>query len=149
MFALITALSLWGVHAMAADGLITLRSSFGPEETMNRFEAEVRARDMTVFAHIDHAAGAAAVGLPLRPTDLLIFGAAKGGTPLMQASQTIGIDLPLKVLVWQDEAGSTLLSYNDPAYLTHRHGLGDGTKPVVEAMSGALKAIAAKATTAP
>jgi uncharacterized protein (DUF302 family) len=134
---------------MAADGLITLRSSFGPEETMNRFEAEVRARDMTVFAHIDHAAGAAAVGLPLRPTDLLIFGAAKGGTPLMQASQTIGIDLPLKVLVWQDEAGSTFLSYNDPAYLTHRHGLGDGPKPVVEAMSGTLKAIAAKATTAP
>lgn len=87
---------------MAAEGLITLRSSFGPEETMNRFEAEVRAKGMTVFAHIDHAAGAAAVGLPLRPTDLLIFGAAKGGTPLMQVAQTIGIDLPLKALVWQD-----------------------------------------------
>ena len=102
---------------MAADGLITVRSSFGPEETMNRFEAEVRVKGMTVFAHIDHAAGAAAAGLPLRPTDLLIFGAAKGGTPLMQAAQTIGIDLPLKVLVWQDEAGTTFLSYNDPAYL--------------------------------
>ena len=116
---------------------------------MNRFEPEVRARGMTVFAHIDHAAGAAAVGLALRPTDLLIFGAAKGGTPLMLAAQTIGIDLPLKVLVWLDETGTTFLSYNDPAYLIHRHGLGDGVKPVVEAMSGALKAIAAKATTAP
>jgi uncharacterized protein (DUF302 family) len=136
-----------GVHAMATAGLITLRSSFGPAETMNRFEAEVRAKGMTVFAHIDHAAGATAAGLPLRPTDLLIFGAAKGGTPLMQAAQTIGIDLPLKVLVWQDEAGTTFLSYNDPAYLTHRHGLDDGVKPVVDAMSGALAAIAARATT--
>ncbi len=134
---------------MAADGLITLRSSFGPEETMNRFEADVRAKGMTVFAHIDHAAGAAAVGMPLRPTDLLIFGTAKAGTPLMQAAQTIGIDLPLKALVWQDEAGTTFLSYNDPAYLAHRHGLGDGVKPVTEAMSAAIKAIATKATTAP
>ena len=134
---------------MAIDGLITLRSNFGPEETMNRFEAEVYARGMTVFAHIDHAAGAIAVGLPLRPTDLLIFGSAKAGTPLMQSVQTIGIDLPLKALVWRDAAGATFLSYNDPAFLTHRHGLGEAAKPVVEAMSGALKAIAAKATTAP
>jgi uncharacterized protein (DUF302 family) len=133
---------------MAVDGLITLRSAFDPRETMSRLEAEVRAKGMTVFAHIDHAAGAVAAGLPLRPTDLLIFGAAKGGTPLMQAVQTIGIDLPLKALVWQDEAGVTFVSYNDPAYLTHRHGLGASARPVVEAMSTALKAIAAKATTA-
>ncbi|WP_424630679.1 DUF302 domain-containing protein [Bradyrhizobium sp. SYSU BS000235] len=132
---------------MSADGLITTRSSFGPEETMKRFEAEVKAKGMTVFAHIDHAAGATAVDMKLRPTDLLIFGAAKGGTPLMQSVQTIGIDLPLKALVWQDEAGTTFLSYNDPAYLTHRHGLGDSAKPIVEAMSNGLKAIAAKATT--
>ena len=133
---------------MAVDGLITLRSAFDPKETMSRLEAEIRAKGMTVFAHIDHGAGAAAAGLPLRPTDLLIFGAAKGGTPLMQAAQTIGIDLPLKALVWQDEAGVTFLSYNDPAYLTHRHGLGETARPVVEAMSSVLKAIAAKATTA-
>jgi uncharacterized protein (DUF302 family) len=133
---------------MAADGLITLRSAFDPKETMARLEAEIRARGMTVFAHIDHAAGATATGMTLRPTDLLIFGAAKGGTPLMQAVQTIGIDLPLKALVWQDDAGATFLSYNDPAYLAHRHGLGEAAKPVVEAMSGALKAITAKATTA-
>jgi uncharacterized protein (DUF302 family) len=101
---------------MSADGLITLRSPFGPQETMRRLEAEVLAKGMTVFAHVDHAAGAAAVGLQLRPTNLLIFGAAKGGTPLMQSVQTIGIDLPLKMLVWQDEAGTTFLSYNDPVY---------------------------------
>jgi uncharacterized protein (DUF302 family) len=134
---------------MAAEGLITLRSNFGPNETMNRFEAEVHARGMTVFAHIDHAAGAADVGLPLRPTDLLIFGAAKGGTPLMQSVQTIGIDLPLKALVWQDESGATFLSYNDPAFLAHRHGLGEEGKSVVEAISGALKLIAATAATTP
>jgi uncharacterized protein (DUF302 family) len=72
---------------------------------MQRLEAEVRAKGMTVFAHVDHAAGAAAVGLQLRPTDLLIFGNAKGGTPLMRSAQTIGIDLPLKALVWQDQSG--------------------------------------------
>jgi uncharacterized protein (DUF302 family) len=133
---------------MAADGLITQRSGFGPEETMRRLEAEVTAKGLTVFAHIDHALGAQAAGLPLRPTDLLIFGNAKGGTPLMQAVQSIGIDLPLKALVWQDEAGVTWLSYNDPAYLAHRHGLDDKTRPVVEVLSGVLKALTAKATTA-
>ena len=134
---------------MAADGLITLRSAFGPQETMTRLEAELRARGMMVFAHIDHAAGAAAVDLRLRPTDLLVFGNAKGGTPLMQALQTIGIDLPLKALVWQDAAGITWLSYNDPHWIAQRHGLDDAGKSTIEAMSGALKAIAAKATTAP
>lgn len=132
---------------MAAEGLVTVKSAFGPEETMKRLEAEVKTKGMTVFAHVDHAAGAAAVGMTLRPTDLLVFGAAKGGTPLMQSVQTIGIDLPLKALVWQDEAGTTWLSYNDPAYLAHRHGLGESAP--LNAMSGALKAIATKATTAP
>jgi uncharacterized protein (DUF302 family) len=149
VFALIAMTSLPGESAMPADGLITLQSSFGPEETMKRLEAEVHARGMTVFAHIDHAAGAAAVGMPLSATDLLIFGAAKGGTPLMQAVQTIGIDLPLKALVWQDESGTAFLSYNDPTYLAHRHGIDEAGRPVVEAMSGALKAIAAKATAEP
>jgi len=134
---------------MSANGLITVSSAFGPDETMKRLEAEVLAKGMMVFARVDHAAGAAGAGLQLRPTDLLIFGAAKGGTPLMQAAQTIGIDLPLKALVWQDEAGKTFLSYNDPAYLTHRHGLADQAKSVVNAITGALEAMAAKATTAP
>jgi uncharacterized protein (DUF302 family) len=132
---------------MAADGLITIKSSFGPEETMNRFESEVRAKGMTVFAHIDHAAGAAAVGLSLRPTDLLIFGNAKGGTPLMQSVQTIGIDLPLKALVWQDAAGVTWLSYNDPAWLAKRHGADHEAEATVSAMTAALTAVAKKATT--
>jgi len=124
---------------MSANGLITVSSAFGPDETMKRLEAEVLAKGMTVFARVDHAAGAAGAGLLLRPTNLLIFGAAKGGTPLMQAAQTIGIDLPLKALVWQDEAGKTFLSYNDPAYLTHRHGLADQAKSVVNAMTGARR----------
>jgi uncharacterized protein (DUF302 family) len=134
---------------MAVEGLVTVQSAFDPKETMSRLEAEVKAKGMAVFAHVDHAAGAAAVGMPLRPTDLLVFGAAKGGTPLMQSVQTIGIDLPLKALVWQDEAGTTWLSYNDPAYLAHRHGLGESNSAPVNAMSGALKGIATKATTAP
>ena len=107
---------------MAADGLITIKSSYGPEITMNRFEAEIRAKGLTVFAHIDHAAGAAAAGLLLRPTELLIFGNAKGGTPLMQSVQTIGIDLPLKALVWQDVSGFTRLSYNEPNWFTKGMG---------------------------
>ncbi len=90
---------------MAADGLTTIRSSHGPKDTMDRLEAEVKAKGLSVFARIDHAAGAAAVGLPLRPTELLVFGNAKAGTPLMQSMQTSGIDLPLKALVWQDGSG--------------------------------------------
>ncbi len=105
---------LWGACAMAADGLTTIPSSFAPKDTMDRLEAEIKARGMTVFARIDHAAGAAQVGLPLRPTELLIFGNAKGGTPLMQSDQAVGIDLPLKALVWEDANGKTWLSYNDP-----------------------------------
>jgi uncharacterized protein (DUF302 family) len=133
---------------MAADGLTTIRSSFGPEDTMTKLEAEVRAKGMTVFAHIDHAAGAAAVGLSLRPTDLLVFGNAKGGTPLMQSDQTVGIDLPLKALVWQDASGTTWLSYNDPSWVAKRHGLGAEAEATVKAMAAALNAVT-KAATAP
>jgi uncharacterized protein (DUF302 family) len=113
-----------------------MRSSHGPKDTMNRLEAEVKAKGMTVFARIDHAAGAAEVGLPLRPTELLIFGNAKGGTPLMQAEQAIGIDLPLKALVWQDAAGTTWLSYNDPTWIAKRHGLSASTEAAVRAWRG-------------
>ena len=94
---------------MAADGLTTIPSSYGPKDTMNRLEAAVAAKGMTVFARIDHAAGARAVGLSLRPTEVLIFGNAQAGTPLTPSAQTIGIDLPLKVLVWQDISGNTWL----------------------------------------
>ncbi|HWZ06525.1 MAG TPA: DUF302 domain-containing protein [Bradyrhizobium sp.] len=126
---------------MAAQGLTTLKSSHGPRDTMNRLEAAVKARGMTVFARIDHSAGAAAAGLSLNPTELLIFGNARGGTPLMQTAQTIGIDLPLKALVWQDASGSTWLSYNDPAWLAQRHGL-SGTEVPIGNLTGALDAVA-------
>ncbi len=133
---------------MAGDGLITIPSAFGPEETMNRLEAEVRAKGITVFAHVDHAAGAAAAGMALRPTDLLVFGAAKGGTPLMELAQTIGIDLPLKALVWQDATGATWLSYNDPSWLAERHAVKPKPTAVLNALSAALKAVTTAATTA-
>ena len=126
---------------MPVQGLITIGSSHTPQETMNRLEAEVKAKGMTVFARIDHAAGASAVGMTLNPTELLIFGNARGGTPLMQSEQTIGIDLPLKALVWQDASGETWLSYNDPAWLAQRHAL-SGTEAVVGNLSAALDSVA-------
>jgi uncharacterized protein (DUF302 family) len=116
---------------------------------MQRLEAAVKAGGMTVFAHVDHAAGAAEVGLTLRPTDLLIFGSPRGGTPLMQLAQTMGIDLPLKALVWQDEHGTTWLSYNDPAWLVERHGSVSGAEAAVRALAGALHAVATGATSVP
>jgi uncharacterized protein (DUF302 family) len=114
----------------------------------DRLETQVRAKGLTVFANIDHGAGAAAAGLSLRPTRLLIFGNAKGGTPLMQSVQTVGIDLPLKALVWQDAEGVTWLSYNAPDWFTKRHGASQAADGVVSAMTAALDTIA-KATTAP
>jgi uncharacterized protein (DUF302 family) len=132
-------------RAMTAQGLTTMPSRFGPQDTMDRLEAAVKAKGMTVFARIDHAAGAAEAGLSLRPTAVLIFGNAKAGTPLMQSVQTVGIDLPLKALVWQDTSGDTWLSYNDPAWLAQRHGLA-GTETVVGMMTAALDAVAKAAT---
>jgi uncharacterized protein (DUF302 family) len=132
-------------QAMAVQGLTTIRSNFGPQDTIDRLETAIKAKGMTVFARIDHAAGAAAVGLTLRPTEVVIFGNARGGTPLMQSVQTLGIDLPLKALVWQDTAGVTWLSYNDPAWLAERHGL-SGAEAPVGAMTAALDAVAKAAT---
>jgi uncharacterized protein (DUF302 family) len=130
---------------MDENGLVTIRSPYTAKETMQRLEAAVKSSGMTVFAHIDHAAAAAEKGLALRATDLLIFGSPKGGTPLMQSVQTIGIDLPLKVLVWQDADGSTWVSYNDPAWLARRHDLSSAVQQQVQAMAGALAHIAQQA----
>ena len=130
------------------EGLTTIASRFGPKETMGRLETEIRAKGMTVFARIDHAAGAAEAGLELRPTELIIFGNARGGTPLMEASQTAGIDLPLKALVWQDRAGKTWLSYNEPSWIVQRHGLGIRAE-IVDKMAAALSAISRKAADPP
>jgi uncharacterized protein (DUF302 family) len=147
ILALTALIWLWGAQAMAADGLTTIPSSFGPQDTIERLEAEVKAKGMTVFARIDHSAGAAEVGLSLRPTLLLVFGNPKGGTAPMQSVQTIGIDLPLKALVWQDAAGKTWLSYNDPSWLAKRHGLGHEVDAAISAMTAALDAVARAATT--
>jgi uncharacterized protein (DUF302 family) len=132
---------------MAAQGLITIKSSHAPRDTMNRLEAAVTAKGMTVFARIDHAAGASQAGLSLRPTEVLIFGNAKGGTPLMQAVQTVAIDLPLKALVWQDASGDTWLSWNDPAWLAARHRLA-GADVVVGKLTAVLGEVAETATAA-
>jgi len=134
---------------MAADGLTTLKSGSGPRETMNRLESEVKAKGLTVFARIDHAAGAAGVGLSMRPTEVLIFGNAKAGTPLMQSVATMAIDLPLKALVWQDAAGTTWLSYNDPSWLAKRHGLGHEFDAAVGVMAAALAAVSKAAIASP
>ena len=112
---------------------------------MDRLEAEVKAKGLTVFARIDHAAGAASVGMALRPTEVLIFGNARGGTPLMQAGQSAGSDLPLKTLVYQDEAGQVWLAYNDPSWIAQRHGLGAVVTANVQALAAALAAFAAHA----
>jgi uncharacterized protein (DUF302 family) len=138
-------LYLQGENKMAFGGLTTIVSHFGPKETLDRFEDEVRAKGLTVFARIDHAAGAAAVGMTLLPTAVLIFGNARGGTPLMQASQVIGIDLPLRVLVWQDTSGKTWLSYYDPSVLAERYGLAGEMATPVGNLSAALRALTAKA----
>ncbi len=133
---------------MQIDGLITIQSSFDPEATLQKLEAILQAKGLTVFAKVDHAAGAAQIGMPLRPTTLVIFGNPKGGTPLMQAAQTSGIDLPLKVLVWQDASGVTWLSYNDPTWIAKRHGLQHEAEAAVKAMGDALHALAVAATRA-
>jgi uncharacterized protein (DUF302 family) len=130
---------------MADSELTTVWSHWGPKETLDRLEAEVKAKGLTVFARIDHAAGAAAVGMTLLPTAVLIFGNARGGTPLMQASQLIGIDLPLKVLVWQDTSGKTWMSYYDPAVLVRRHGLPAEAGSVAGNLAGVLKALTTEA----
>ncbi len=131
---------------MTPEGLTICPSSYGPKETMDRLVAAVGARSMAVLARIDHAAAAAQAGLELRPTEILIFGNARAGTPLMQTAQTMGIDLPLKALVWQDAAGATWLAYNDPAWLARRHGAERGSERVLGAMHEALAAVARDAT---
>ncbi len=134
---------------MSAEGLTVLQSRFGARETMDRLAAAVTAKGMSVFARIDHAGGAAAVGMALRPTELLVFGNARGGTPLMQTDQAIGIDLPLKALVYEDAAGNAWLAYNDPHFLARRHGLGAAVAQPVEAIAAALASVAAAATSSP
>jgi uncharacterized protein (DUF302 family) len=131
---------------MADNGLATVKSAHGVKDTIDRLAAHVIAKGMTVFARIDHAQGATEAGLALRPTELLIFGNAKGGTPLMQSRQTIGIDLPLKALAFENADGTVWLCYNDPAWIAARHGVaGD---EITKAMATALAAATGHAASA-
>ncbi len=120
---------------MSEDGLVTIASKYTVGETLDRLEKALKVINITVFARVDHAAGAASVAMPLRPTELLIFGSPRGGTPLMQSIQTVGIDLPLKVLGWQDAGGQAWLTYTDPVWFARRHHLSSTT----DANVGALK----------
>jgi len=112
---------------------------------MERLVAAVTARGAAVVARVDHAAAAATVGLALAPTEALIFGNPRAGTPLMQAAQTIGIDLPLRALVWRDAAGATFVGYNDPRWLARRHGAAAGNDAALNAMAAMLAAAAEEA----
>ena len=132
---------------MTPEGLIVRASRHDPKETMDRLAAAVTARGAAVVARVDHAAAAATVGLALAPTEVLIFGNPKAGTPLMQAAQTIGIDLPLRALVWRDAAGITHLGYNDPNWLARRHGAEAGHQAILTAMADFLAAVTEEAAT--
>lgn len=134
---------------MGTNGLTTVSSHFGFTETIERLESAIKAAGMSIFARIDHGAAASAVNLVLRPTEVLIFGSPEGGSPLMQTSQLIGIDLPLKALVYQDTFGKVFVAYNNPSWLAERHGLNASATAVVAAMTKALGKIASQATGSP
>jgi uncharacterized protein (DUF302 family) len=133
---------------MSDDGLITVASSFSVRETVERLVSFATSHGLMVFARIDHADGAAKLGLPLRPSVLVMFGHPKGGTPLMQDRQTAGIDLPLKALAWEDADGKAWLTYDDAAWIAQRHGLGPASAQAVQAIAAGLAAAAWAATTA-
>ena len=106
-------------------GMVHRRSHYSVPETLERLESLLRAHGMTVFCRVDHSGEAEKVGLKMRPTQLILFGSPKGGTPTMVASPTLAIDLPLKALAWEDDSGAVWLSYNSPEYLKHRHNVPD------------------------
>ncbi len=125
--------------ALPDKGMIHLPSPYSVAETVSRLETLLVARGLTVFARIDHSGGAAAVGLKMNPSQLLIFGSPKSGTPLMVASPTTAIDLPLKALAWEDADGRVWLSFNGTEYLRDRHNFPDelsanidGVRPILE-----------------
>ncbi len=131
--------------AAAAEGVTTVQSASDFKTTLGKLNLAIRARNLTLFAEIDHAAGAASVGLGLRPTHLVIFGNPRGGTPAMACAQTMGLELPLKALVFEDGSGTVRIAMPDTAAIAARHRLGDCGKPAIEAMGKALAAIATEA----
>lgn len=124
------------------DGLVTMDSPLDAPATIHWLETTLASKGVTIFAKLDHAAGAQAVGLALGPTTVLIFGNAQAGTRLMQIDQRIGIDLPLKFLVWSDAGGKTHVSYNDPVWVAARYGITPEAAPVLTAMQGMMKGLA-------
>ena len=127
------------------NGLVALKSPHSAANTLQRLEAQVKQRNLAVVARVDHAAGATRVGLSLRPTEVMIFGNPMGGTPLMQCAQGMGIDLPLKALVWVDASQQVWLGYNDPLWLVRRHGAPDcaAAANVRKALDGIAQAVVA------
>jgi uncharacterized protein (DUF302 family) len=140
----VAALLLAGT-VQAADGMIEVKSASSVKDTISKFEAVAKERGQIIFARVDHAAGAKKVGVTLRPTELLIFGNPQGGTPLMECAQSVGIDLPMKALAWEDASGQVWLGYNDPQYLVTRHGAKE-CAPVAAKLAKALAGLAAEAT---
>jgi len=131
--------------ALSADGVVTVKSAHDVAATVEKLVSVLESKGMNVFTRVDHAAGAQKAGMELRPTEMVLFGNPKVGTPLMKCSQTIAIDLPQKMLAWQDEDGTVYLSYNDPMHLKARHAT-EGCDAVFEKVSGALGKFAAAAT---
>jgi uncharacterized protein (DUF302 family) len=123
------------------DGLVTLRSGHSVAETIDRLAAAVQSRGITVFARIDHAANAAQAGMDLRPTQVLLFGNPTGGTPLMQDRQTAGLDLPLRVLAWEDADGAVWVTRTDTHWLAKRFGLGEDSAKAVAQVEAGLHAL--------
>ena len=132
--------------ARAQEGMLSVPSPHDVATTLDRLEAALEEKGMTVFARIDHAAGAEGAALSLPPTEVLVFGNPKVGTPLMACGRSIAIDLPQKMLAWQDESGTTRLGWNDPAYLKSRHGT-TGCDAVFDKVGAALDGFAKAATT--
>jgi uncharacterized protein (DUF302 family) len=124
-------------------GIVSEASGHSVEQTVEKLEALLAEKGVTVFAVVDHSWEAAKVGMQMRPTKLLIFGSPKAGTPVMLAVPTSAIDLPLKILVWEDGRGKVWISYNSPQFLQKRHGLPDDLLPNI-AVAGSLAAMAAE-----
>lgn len=123
--------------ASSENGLVSIPSPYPVPETVKKLQAALESHGMKIFALVDHSGEAEKAGLTLRPTELLIFGSPRGGTPLMQASPTLAIDLPLKALAWQDDSGKVWVTYNAPEFLEQRHYIsGDLLKNI--AGTGAL-----------
>jgi uncharacterized protein (DUF302 family) len=131
--------------AWAAEGMVTLKSAHDVETTADRLVAALEDKGMTIFRRVDHAAGARGVGLELGPTELVIFGNPKVGTPLMRCGRTAAIDLPQKALIWEADEGGVFLAYNNPRYLARRHGI-DGCDEVIGRIEQALANFARAAT---